>query len=295
MKKMSLRPWIGLVGAGLLATVIAGCGGSDGDTGPQGPVGPTGPAGPAGPTGPAGGAGVFNVASNATAPSESATEAWKALVPKVEVTKVTVASPPVVEFTVTDAEGRPVIGLGNTSKSSTATVAGLTNLAFSIAKLVPGSNGSPSKWVSYIVTTVPLDNQTGTPSCPNKATCPTRPGTDNTGTLEDLGEGNYKYTFYRDITKIKDDVAAMTDPAGTNKADLGDLTYNSNLVHRLTIQLAGNAPGTGNNTPTATTVVAGVPTSSMGPVSSEGLTGCFSSGITWGTSSSPSSPTCSRI
>ncbi|MGZ6141117.1 MAG: hypothetical protein ACXWLA_10600, partial [Myxococcaceae bacterium] len=67
------------------------------------------------------------------------------------VTSVTIASPPVVKFKVTDAAGVPIVGLGNTSKSSTATVAGYTNLAFALAKLVPSSNGSPSKWVSYIV------------------------------------------------------------------------------------------------------------------------------------------------
>lgn len=260
MNKTNWRPLIGLVAASALAVLIAGCGGSSGDTGPQGPIGPTGPTGSQGPAGPAGGAGVFNVASNKTAPTEAATAAWKALVPSVTVDSVTINSAPVVSFTVKDAEGRPVIGLGNTSQNTTtATMPSLTNLAFSIAKLVPGSNGSPSKWVSYIVTTVPLDNQTGNPSCPNKATCPTRPGTDNTGTLVDNGDGTYKYTFYRDITKIKDDVAAMTVSGSNNKADLGDLTYESNLVHRLTIQLGGNAPGTGNNTPTAATVVAGVP------------------------------------
>ena len=41
----------------------------------------------------------------------------------------------------------------------------------------------------------------------------------------------------------------MTVTAPNNKADLGDLTYDASLVHRLTIQLSGNAPGTGTNTP----------------------------------------------
>ena len=42
----------------------------------------------------------------------------------------------------------------------------------------------------------------------------------------------------------------MTVTAANDKADLGDLTYNASLTHRLTIQLSGNAPGTGTNTPT---------------------------------------------
>ncbi|MGZ6099404.1 MAG: OmcA/MtrC family decaheme c-type cytochrome, partial [Myxococcaceae bacterium] len=167
------------------------------------------------------------------------------------VTSVTIASPPVVKFKVTDASGAPIAGLGNTSKSSTATVAGLTNLAFAMAKLVPTTDGSPpSRWVSYMVTTVPTTTA---------AAAPTRPSTDNTGTLVDNGDGTYVYTFYRDITQIKAQVAGMTVSAPNNTADLGDLTYDPTLVHRLTIQLAGNAPGTGSNTPTAVTNVPGVP------------------------------------
>ena len=112
-----------------------------------------------------------------------------------------------------------------------------------MAKLVPGTNGSPSKWVSYIVTTV----QPERPRRP--AAAPSRPSTDNTGTLVDNGDGTYTYTFYRDITRSRTRSTAMTVTGANNKADLGDLTYEPTLVHRLTIQLSGNAPGTGTNTP----------------------------------------------
>ena len=167
------------------------------------------------------------------------------------VTSVSINSAPVVNFTVTDDTGVPVTGLGNTSKSSTATVAGLTNLSFSLAKLVPGTDGSPSNWVSYIVTTVPTTTA---------AAAPTRPSTDNTGTLVDHGDGTYTYTFYRDVTQIKSQVDAMTVSGANDKADLGDLTFDTSRVHRLTIQLSGNAPGTGTNTPTgANSGVPGVP------------------------------------
>ena len=83
-----------------------------------------------------------------------------------------------VNFTVTNDAGNPVAGLGSTSKSSTATVAGLTNLSFALAKMVPGTNGSSSRWVSYIVTSVPTTSS---------AAAPSRPSTDNTGTLVDHG------------------------------------------------------------------------------------------------------------
>jgi OmcA/MtrC family decaheme c-type cytochrome len=179
--------------------------------------------------------------------------AWATLAPKITVTGVSINSPPVVTFSVTTADGTPIVGLGNVSQNSTATLPGLTNLAFSMAKLVPGTNGSPSRWVSYVVTTVPTKNaSTGAVI----AATPTRPTTDNTGTLVDHGldtnpvPGLYTYTFYRDVTQIKSQVDAMAVNAPNNKADLGDLTYDANLVHRLTIQLAGSAPGTGTNTPT---------------------------------------------
>ena len=258
MGKNKTRSWLGLVAAGLLATGLAGCGG--GDTGAAGPTGAPGAPGAPGVPGPAGppgtsGASFVTVGSNTvTAPTVVAANAaaWEALVPQVAVTGVTIASPPVVNFTVKNAAGIPVVGLGNTTKSATATVASLPNLAFSIAKLVPASNGSPSKWVSYIVTTVPTTTT---------AAAPTRPSTDNTGTLKDNGDGSYSYTFYRDITTIKDQVAAM--PAVTapnNKDDLGDLTYDAKLTHRLTIVVQGNAPGTGTNTPTgAAAATAAVP------------------------------------
>jgi OmcA/MtrC family decaheme c-type cytochrome len=244
-----------LLSASILFLALAGCGGGSGSAGPEGPPGATGPSGPPGPAGPggAGGSAVTSVGSNAlTNAGAIATNAaaWAALEPTVTVTRVAIASPPVVDFQVTDGFNRAVVGLGNTSKSSTATVAGYTNLTFSLAKLVPGSNGSPSKWVSYIVTTVPTTTA---------AAAPTRPTTDNTGTLVDHGDGSYTYTFYRDITAVKAQVAAMSVSAPNSIADLGDLTYNPNLTHRLTIQLSGNAPGTGTNTPSGAQSVAGVP------------------------------------
>lgn len=230
-----------------LATLIAGCGGGTGDAGPQGPAGPpgaTGGSGPPGPPGPAGGAVV--VPSNASPATDAAQAAWAALVPKATVLSVSIASPPVVTFMVTDDTGKAVIGLGNTTMSSTATVASYPNLAFALAKMVPGTNGAPSRWVSYIVTTVPTKNASTGVITPAAAT---RPSTDSTGTLVDHGDGTYTYTFYRDVTQIKAQIDGMTFSGANVKADLDDLTYDPNLVHRLTIQISGNAPGTGSNNP----------------------------------------------
>jgi OmcA/MtrC family decaheme c-type cytochrome len=235
------------------ALTLAGCTGDSGPAGPGGPAGPPGPPGnPGSPGSPGSGTSSIRVASNSAPSSDAAAAQWAALQPKITVTGVTISSPPVVNFTVANSDGTPIVGLGNVSQSSTQTVAGLTNLSFALAKLVPGTNGAPSKWVSYIVTSVPSKNaSTGaiTPAAPS------RPSTDNTGTLVDHGldtnpvPGAYTYTFYRDVTQIKSQVDGMTVTGSNNKADLGDLTYEPTLVHRLTIQLAGNAPGTGTNTP----------------------------------------------
>src|SRR6185369_4782737 len=124
-----------------------GCGGSDGSAGPAGPAGPSGPPGPSG-------ANVVNL-STLTPDQFAATEF------NATITGVTIASPPVVNFKVANQFGAPIVGLGLATKAATATVPRYQNIAFSIAKLVPGTAGlvpgqsGPSKWVSYIVTTVP--------------------------------------------------------------------------------------------------------------------------------------------
>lgn len=169
---------------------------------------------------------------------------WAALDLKGTVNSVTLNSPPVVTFTVTDANNNAIVGLENVwSKSSTAKFPAYTNFGFTIAKLVPGTNGSPSRWVSYEVL--------GTPSTTADFTLG-RPGTENFGTLTALGAGQYKYTFYRDPKTVKSIVDGTTDTATNLKADLGDLSYDGSLTHRIGIQISGSAPGTGTNNQTAT-------------------------------------------
>lgn len=263
MFRLRNRSWLALAAAGLMAATLAGCGGGDdGATGPAGPAGPTGATGATGPAGPTGasgtsGATVTTVSSNTLTNAsaiQTAAAAWADLQPTIKVNSVAISGKPVVKFTVTDGFNKPVTGLAaNTSKSATAVVASYPNLAFSLAKLVPASNGSPSKWVNYIVTTVPA-SATATVGL-------TTPSTDNTGTLveDSATPGTYTYTFYRDVTTTKATVDGITVTGTANKADLGDLTYNAALTHRLSIALSGNAPATGTNTPTgATSTVAAV-------------------------------------
>jgi len=255
-----VRLWLAFGVGALCVAALGACGG--GDSNPAGPAGPPGPEGPPGSPGTPGtpgspgspgSSGTTTVGSNTlTDPTAimANAQAWADLRPTVTITNVTIAGAPVVSFTVFDNFGKAVVGLGNTSKSSTATVASYPNLSFALAKLVPGEAFAPSKWVSYIVTSVPSTTSASSPS---------RPSTDNTGTLVDNGDGSYTYTFYRDITTIKSQIDGMTVSLPNNKTDLGDLTYAPNLTHRVTIALSGSAPATGSNTPTgATSAVASV-------------------------------------
>ena len=76
----------------------------------------------------------------------------------------------------------------------------------------------------------------------------------------DNGDGTYTYTFFTDVKTVADQVAAATLTAPNVAADLDDLTYDPTLVHRLTIEISGSAPGTGTNTPDgSTSSVASVP------------------------------------
>ena len=188
------------------AFALSGCSsGSDGATGATGETGVTGATGPTGPTGPSAGtdASKMTVAEVGTLLASST----------ATIDSVTIASAPVVKFTVKDANGNGITGL---NIRNTSTPPGLKHIRFGIAKLVPSTNGSPSKWVNYIVTTA---------ATPPVATQPT---TDSQGTLVDNGGGSYTYTFYRDLAKIKD------------TAGVTDVTYDSTLTHRLVLTLTHN-------------------------------------------------------
>ena len=242
-----LSLWGKLAAAGLLTAALVGCGGgSDGAAGATGATGPAGPAGSAGTAGTPGKDATAKVDANLMMAAD-----WAAAKFKGEVTGVTSLSPLTVNFKLSDsATGYPVVGLSkNTSKNATALKAGYVNLAFSVAKLVPATADTPSSWVNYIVTTMPTTTA---------AAVPTRPSTDNTGTMTEDGAGGYTYTFYRDVTTIKAAVAAMTVTAPNDKAALGDLTWDPKLPHRLVVQLGGAARGTGSNTDNGATVTPGV-------------------------------------
>jgi OmcA/MtrC family decaheme c-type cytochrome len=236
MNKRFSHRCIGFIAAGLLAATLAGCGGDD-STGPQGVAGPPGADGAPGPAGPPGATGTVN------APFITPQE-WEASQFSATVDSVDTSGKPVVEFTVVDERGRPVEGLETlTSKAAGTTIATYPNISFAIAKLMPRTDARPASWVSYIVTSV---NTT------TAALSATRPSTDNQGTLVAVAgrAGSYKYTFFRDVPGTKAVIDGLTYSGNNRKEDLGDLTWQPDLPHRLTIQISGAAPGTGSNTPT---------------------------------------------
>jgi len=138
----------------------------------------------------------------------------------IEVTSGSVASPPVVTFKVTNQNGVGVVGFA------------ATDFRFNIAKLIPGSNGSPSKWQNYIY------RATG-----GIYGAQERLGSSGYrfGTFVDNQDGTYTYTFATDITNPADIVCpvacnTMTDADGNPL----DLSYQPSLTHRIGVQMSNS-------------------------------------------------------
>lgn len=100
-----------------------------------------------------------------------------------EVTSVSIASPPVVTFTVTTSDGVPIAGIGALKAADDRFI------RFTITKLVPGTNGDPDSWVAYTRDVVgdgstPPDYDTGTED------------------FVDNGDGSYVFTFKTDVDMV---------------------------------------------------------------------------------------------
>lgn len=198
----SAYQWLNLV-ASVLTIVVAGCT-DDGSSGGSGTAGAPGAPGASGDTtiivAPPGG-----VASLADATALTMT-----------ITGVTVSSPPVVNFTVTNQDGVPVAGLAS------------KDLRFNIAKLIPGTHGAPSNWQNYIVT--------GSASGMRGSQERDRAGS-KWGALVDHLNGTYTYTFATDIVATNPCPAPCTDANGKAL----DISYQPSLTHRVTIQQGNSA------------------------------------------------------
>jgi OmcA/MtrC family decaheme c-type cytochrome len=153
---------IGGLAAAALALSACGGGGSDGKDGATGPQGPPGQDGQDGQNGQDGlpATQVFSI------PAESPEKLI------FTVTGMTINSPPVVDFKVTDPYGRGGVGLGYSVSSGR-----LNWVRFSMAKLTPGTpaTDTPSMWADYV----------------NGERVPAN--------LVDHGDGTYTYTFAKDL------------------------------------------------------------------------------------------------
>ena len=161
--------------AGLL---LVGCSGDDGARGPAGVPGIPGP----------------GTTSEATALGFT-------------VDGITIASPPVVDFTLTNEDGVRFTGLAS------------GQIRFTLAKLVPGANGDPSAWHSYI-------NRTETKGAGDWGAGGTevQATSESNGTLVNNLDGSYTYTFANDVTNITTPLAVTWEPT---------------LTHRLGVQISG--------------------------------------------------------
>jgi OmcA/MtrC family decaheme c-type cytochrome len=209
--KISLFRW----GTALLASLaIAGCGGGGGGTAAvSAPT--TGTAVSTAITT----ASAIPVNDTATNPSASFTVLQGAGVPAV-----TINSPPKINFTVF-SDGAVKTGLT------------LSNVRFAIAKLVPGANGNPDEWVSYISTTKTAATGYGPGGSATPKATAKQATTDGTMSLEEVAaaelvgqlsynaDGYYTYAFKTDITD-------STKTFG--------VTYEPALTHRIAIQLSYN-------------------------------------------------------
>lgn len=175
------------VGLGVLAVfatcVLAAC---EGDDGPRGPAGPSGQIGPPGPPAPVS-------IGNATEIN-------------AEITNVSINSAPIVEFMLSDDTGRPIIGLPAGS------------ISFTIARLVPGSNGDASRWESYITREEMADGE-----APDALASATQATTENgsNGSVQDNNDGTYVYFFATDV------------------ANVPGITYDATLTHRVSFEIRG--------------------------------------------------------
>ena len=192
---------------GCFSLALAGCSGSDG---PAGPAGPGGPPGPGGPSGPSPGAGYIFLGNGSTPTAAQIAGAGHIV---ASITFVTMDVTPVVEFTLLTENGARVLG------------AAPGVFGFTLAKLSPGSGGAAEQWVSYINRI-----QTAGSATPQVLAQALQANTESgaAGTLVELGEGRYRYTF-------------ATNPA--NVTTPAPVSYEPNVVHRVGFEMRMQAPG----------------------------------------------------
>ncbi len=162
------------------------------------------------------------VAANDTATNTSASFT---VLQSAGVPAVTVQSPPTINFAVF-SDGAPKTGLT------------LSNVSVAIAKLVPGTNGDPDKWVNYVSRKEVATAGVGPGGTPALAQA-WQATTDPKDSLVENADGYYTYHFKADIK----DPAWTAVVSGTTYSTNG-VTYEPTLTHRVALQLSyTNAAG----------------------------------------------------
>lgn len=159
------------------------------------------------------------------------------------------ATNPTAAFTVLQAAGVPAVTINSPPKVNFAVFSdgavkkdlALSNVRFIIAKLVPGTNGNPDEWKSYISVRKTATAGVGPGGAASPRAVAMQATTDGSMSLEEVAaanlvgqltynaDGYYTYAFKTDIT----------DTTKTN-----GVTYEPSLTHRIAIQLSyKNAAG----------------------------------------------------
>jgi len=183
-----------------LALALVGCEGDDGSSGAQGPTGNPGPAGPPGESGVSIEDGAAVQIGDGSALDAETIEAIGGLVATID--DATISSPPVIEFTVKTVHGGPAEGIDADS------------LLFTVAKLVPKTDGIPARWQSYI-NRVQNSSSSGPQVLPSAVQANSERG--GAGELADLGDGKYRYTYGVDLENVMTPIAVAYEPMLTHR------------------------------------------------------------------------------
>ena len=134
----------------------------------------------------------------------------------VVITDFDMGSPQMVTFEVVDQDGVPF----NRLDQDWVTGRGLR---VAVVQLVPGVDGAPDTWQSYINTEEDTSTSTAGPDGVPVLATAIQATTENSGTFEYLGDGVYTYTFAADLTDISDPL---------------EVVYDEDLLHRVAFQFS---------------------------------------------------------
>jgi OmcA/MtrC family decaheme c-type cytochrome len=192
----------------LAAVGISGCSPDDGKNGAIGPTGPTGPGGGPGPTGPTNppsieAGGPVEIGDGSTLTSAQI-EAIGTIVATMDSASISATDPvPVITFTLKTSHGGAVTGLAPGALLAT------------VAKLAPPPAGSraPQSWRSYIngVQTASVGPQ----PLPSAIQATSESGA--AGTLEEIDDGQYRYTYAVNLSTVTTPIAVAFDPGLTHR------------------------------------------------------------------------------